>query len=202
LQGITSILGRRQVLFKMQRQGGKEESYVLNEGEREGDLEVLAIDEVAGSIKFNNQGTIQTLTMDKDASKPPAVAAPAAATAALPRPIPTVAAQGRPAGVPSPSPPPAAGGGSGVTAVGGQAAMRTIPTRTRRTGEEAGGSLAVASQPAEPAITPEEQTILMELDREANRDLIQKGEYPPPPPTELTPQGSYGMPELPPPPAE
>ncbi len=56
-----------------------EQSYILTEGQREGDIEVIEIDEKAGSVKVNNAGTIQTLTFEKDGAKLPATVAPPSA---------------------------------------------------------------------------------------------------------------------------
>jgi len=83
LTGITTIFGDKRVLMKAAPTAGKpnesktEQSYILSQGQREGDLEVLEIDEKAGSVKVNNAGTIQTLTFEKDGAKLPATQAPA-----------------------------------------------------------------------------------------------------------------------------
>ena len=83
LTGITTIFGDKRVLMKTAPPPGKpgagpksEESYILTEGQREGDIEVISIDEKAGSVKVNNAGTIQTLTFDKDGAKLPNTPAP------------------------------------------------------------------------------------------------------------------------------
>lgn len=78
LQGVTNILPRRQVLFKVQmpaRPGApvREISCVLSEGERLGEIEVLKIDVRAGTIKFNNHGFVQILSMADDAESVPAL---------------------------------------------------------------------------------------------------------------------------------
>jgi len=82
LTGITTILGNKRVLFKVQvpprpPAPPKEESYILSEGQRDGDIEVLEIDETGGVVKFNNHGTIQTLDLTNDATKPPNSSPPA-----------------------------------------------------------------------------------------------------------------------------
>ncbi len=76
LNGITSILGRVQVLFKASLspklgEPAKEMSFVLSAGQSENEIEVLDIDEKAGIVKFNNHGTIQSLDLEKDGAKLP-----------------------------------------------------------------------------------------------------------------------------------
>src|SRR5262249_37418731 len=72
LTGITTILGNKRALMKTPPPQGKpgeqpkgEQSYILTIGQREGDIEVLDIDEKAGSVKVNNAGTVLTLTFEK-----------------------------------------------------------------------------------------------------------------------------------------
>ena len=77
LTGITTILGNKLVLMKAvppdnaPGQATKEESLMLTEGQRQGDVEVLNIDEKAGSVRVNNSGSIMTLTFEKDGAKLP-----------------------------------------------------------------------------------------------------------------------------------
>lgn len=89
LTGMTTIFGKARVLMKTAPPPGKpnegpksEHSYILTEGERDGDIEVIAIDDKAGSVKVNNAGTIQTLTFEKDGAKLPTTMAPAPAPGA------------------------------------------------------------------------------------------------------------------------
>ena len=112
LTGITTILGNKRVLMKTAPPPGKpgegpktEQSYILTEGQREGDIEVIAIDEKAGSVKVDNGGTVQTLTFEKDGAKLPATAAPPSAPGAVPGAVPSLpAARGlQPPANPSPS---------------------------------------------------------------------------------------------------
>jgi hypothetical protein len=103
LQGVTTMLGRRQVLFKVHvpprpseparemsgilsdakyqmsfkeqvppRPGepANEAFFVLSEGEREGEIEVLEIDERAGTVRFNNHGSVEILNLKNDADRP------------------------------------------------------------------------------------------------------------------------------------
>ena len=87
LQGITDILGRKQVLFKVQLPPkppapAKEESFILTIGERQGEIEVLDINPKAGTVKVNNYGVITNLSLEFNSDKlvnVAPVAAPAAA---------------------------------------------------------------------------------------------------------------------------
>jgi hypothetical protein len=69
--GITTILGDKRVLLKLRfparpPEPAKEASCILTVGQREGPIEVLEIDETAGSVKVNNSGTVVVLTLAKD----------------------------------------------------------------------------------------------------------------------------------------
>ena len=93
LTGITTILGNKRALMKVAPsvakpgQASKEESLILTEGQREGEVEVLQIDERAESVKVNNSGTVMTLTFEKDGAKLPATPAPRAVPP-VPSPLP------------------------------------------------------------------------------------------------------------------
>lgn len=69
-KGIMTIFGRVQVLFTMaeeSRRGQpvKEHFLVLGEGEREGNVEVIRIDQENSVITFSNHGTIQELPLGR-----------------------------------------------------------------------------------------------------------------------------------------
>jgi hypothetical protein len=191
--GITTILGNKRALFKVQMparppEPAKEQAFILTEGQREGQIEVLEIDEKAGSIKFNNFGTIVTLTLDKDGAKLPNTPAPAVPPPGVPA---TAGYVPAPAGGSQP------GGGSAITTIGGAGAgLKSIPTRTLRLPSTAAGQTQ-ATGPA-PALSHEEQIILMELEREQHKN---DPKYPPPPPTPITPGGSEAVKIPQPPPA-
>ncbi|MCU0782909.1 MAG: hypothetical protein MUF81_02450 [Verrucomicrobia bacterium] len=137
LQGITSMFGRKQVLFGAMMPGSKpgepprKTPMVLSVGEREGEIEVLEINEAAGTVKFNNHGTEEIKDLAKDSAKVPP--GPLAAT------VPGISAPAVP-GVPPAragayNPVPAAqAAGSSVTTFGGSAGstLKNIPTRTVR----------------------------------------------------------------------
>jgi hypothetical protein len=91
LNGIATILGRKQAFMTLPAgigkpgQPAKEESFALAVGERDGPLEVLDINDKAGSVKIKNSGKQETLTFERNGVKgqaPPPVAGSAAAAVA------------------------------------------------------------------------------------------------------------------------
>lgn len=67
-QGVTTILNYRQALLTLSTTDNRERStkaisVVLREGEREGEVEVLKIDERHGLATIRNHGIIQTLAL-------------------------------------------------------------------------------------------------------------------------------------------
>jgi hypothetical protein len=77
--GIMSVLGHWQVLFKAGNtrpgQPAREDSYVLSEGQRQDDIEVVHIDAVAGRVTFNNHGILQDIPLpNAPTMSPPATA--------------------------------------------------------------------------------------------------------------------------------
>ena len=92
LTGITTILGNKRALLKVPAKPPKqkEESYILTEGQSEGDIEVLTIDEVAGTVKVMNHGVAQTLDFSINtkggvgSAGPTAMGSPATAQGSVP----------------------------------------------------------------------------------------------------------------------
>jgi len=188
LQGITTILGRKQVLLKIKvpakpPEPAHEKAVVLDEGLREGEVKVVEINPVTGTVKLDNAGTILSLNLAKDGEKPtPGAASPAAGSPA-PGAAPAVLPLARPSlpGVPSPATHAPAGG---VTAFGGgsshnisafgsnpnstdgfgNAGQKTIPTRTLRASTPAGGGTAQGGGEYQ-HLSPEAQAILIEAAR-------------------------------------
>ena len=75
LTGIVKAFGKKQVFFKTPPTGrpgeaAKEASFMLSEGERAGDIEVLEINEALGTIRVRNHGLEQPLSLEKDGMKP------------------------------------------------------------------------------------------------------------------------------------
>jgi hypothetical protein len=204
--GITTILGNKRALFKVQMpakppEPAHEQSMILAEGEREGEIEVISIDEKLGEIKFNSYGSLVSLTLEKDGAKLPASPAPAPIPGAPPNAVGSI-------------PPPVHGlssftpNGGAITTIGGAGSgLKTIPNRQLRvpgagmsgpafgSPNYGGTPTAQAQTPAnqQPALSAEEQAILIEVERERTKVAVSKGLLPPPPPTELTPPGSIGI---------
>ena len=85
LVGITTILQDKRALLKVQfpaqpPEPAKEVSCILTLGQREGPIEVLAIDETTGSVRVNNSGTEMLLSFARDGARqqdtPPLPVAP------------------------------------------------------------------------------------------------------------------------------
>jgi hypothetical protein len=185
LTGITTILGNKRVLMKEVPPAGppgatnKEESLILTEGQREGAVEVLAIDEKSGSVRVNNSGTEMTLTFEKDgvklASTPPPAPAPPT-PGALPATAP-------PPGTTNPSLPGTANpptrhfpGRLPRGTVPGQAPEAPLGFNAGATAPQPGAALPptgagpnppAAATPPLDGFTPEEQQIILQLQRDA-----------------------------------
>lgn len=81
LTGITTILGNKRALMKLTPpakpgEPAKEQSFTLAEKQRDGEVEVLEIDEKAGTVKVNEYGTIMTLSFTNNGVKAVTGAAP------------------------------------------------------------------------------------------------------------------------------
>lgn len=165
--GIMSISGQVQVLFKVAgKAGGKESSYILTEGQRQDDIEIVQIDEKKGLVTFNNHGVVQQLAL---------VVTPAA----------TGAASGPSTMMPGPNsiPAPTGGpnGGNGISRFGGRGGNfggRNRPgngtDNAAADGSDLGSNLRSvptrngAYQPAQeiPRMSPEEQAAAIIINTE------------------------------------
>ena len=81
LTGITTLMGHQRALLKATPaakpgEPAKEKSYLLTEGERQDELEVLAIDEKEGSVKLNYAGVQITVNFKDNAAASTAPATP------------------------------------------------------------------------------------------------------------------------------
>jgi len=137
--GITTIFGKLEVLFKVPaKPGGKDAYYDLMEGQSQDDIEVVKINEKTGTVTFNNHGIVQEL---------PLVVTPPSSTPA------STPTGGNP-GIPGIVPGGASGGNTGVNPFtsrfgnrglrnsnnpgGGNdgANMRAVPTRGGTSGQQ------------------------------------------------------------------
>lgn len=206
LQGIATLFGRKQVLFKTQvparppeYPAARDLALVLSEGQRDGDIEVLEINQADGTVKFNNNGRVELLTMKDDADKPtPGAVPPVAGVGASPATPPSLP------GLP-PSTPPAGrmtlpgvnpGASTVVTPFGASESSRpnpAIPQRTLRTTPGAGGAPGAtlgipqsnsqsSYQPPASPLSVDEQMAMLAVQHAAQQGGATSGLLPPLPP--------------------
>src|SRR6185369_4701692 len=158
LTGVTTIGGTKRVLMRVPMparppEPAKEESLMMTEGQRDGDIEVLEIDEKSGTVRLRNYGTEMTLNLDKDGAKPQTTP-----VAGLPATVPTLngTIPPPPRTIPTSMPP------------------RTlrVPPNPQGTENPAGNGFRPASgmnmQPGiqpQAALSPEEQVLMIEAQR-------------------------------------
>jgi hypothetical protein len=182
LTGITTVLGPKKALFMVKdvdtpgKPPNKEESVILREGERQGALEVLEINEKAETVRIKNDGTVSVLTFEK-AKLPSAPAVQPTAMAGGPTQprIPTFVPPqaGNPGYNPQVTPTsyPIVPNNPGAAANNYNNGLSSIPTRTLRTGQDEANNMSA-----------EEATTLALANQQANQDKIARGEMPPLPP--------------------
>jgi hypothetical protein len=184
--GIMSIFGQLQVLFKVAGKPPGQDAYTLSEGERQDDIEVTKIDEKTGIVTFNNHGVVQALPLVP--ATPSSSAAPASSFGNAAIPTGNSGANGfnnrfgnrggnfmgRNRGGGN------GGGGNGGNNSGGM-----------NNGSNSNGGHASVQNPLadqlSSGVTPETQPILLEANRIATQSQVDSGELPPLPITELTP---------------
>lgn len=126
LTGITTMLGNKRALMAVAVPNKQPETYMLTEGQRQGEIEVLEIDEKAGVVKVKNHGIPQSLDFKTDGAKPnPAPAVASTTPGVIPQPIPPPMPQANAAPGGNPQP---------------QIPVRTIPTRSMRIPAPPGGT--------------------------------------------------------------
>jgi hypothetical protein len=212
LTGITTLLGKR-AMFILQDPKTNRVSDLVREGERDRfitNLEVLTIDEKAGTVKVIFGGNEMTLDFANNGIRPPTnmMVATAGAAGSLARP-----------GMPTPVPgnvqpfggapgavtvPPPLSSGSASFNSGGQTGMRNVPTRPSRLGN-LGGTIPAGQGTAggdvvntAPALSPEQQIVVMrEQHRLAAQQNIELPPAPPAPGLEGLQGGSLAPPSLP-----
>jgi len=203
LAGITTIISPKRAILQWKEPAqpatpgkpaappGKEQSFIMVEGQREGIIEVLEINEKAGSVRIKNAGEPMLITFETHGVKLPNTPVPTAPPGALPGALPNPAGGAVPRnlnasfnpGAPAYNQP---GGHNPTPAVGGintaSSGLTSIPTRQLRSAPDLATTVA-----QQPPMTPETQIVLMEIERERTKDAVAAGELPPLPPTELTP---------------
>jgi hypothetical protein len=218
LRGIMTIFGKKQAIFDAPPTPApppkpgqppdppKQHSYMLAEGQREEDITVLRIDELARTVKVDNAGDIETLEFATNANK--TASAPAAAPSApnpfqgnpgmpgAPRTIP------RPLRIPVPGAAGAPGGfGSSVGNAGTAGAAQ--PAGSVNTGYGGAGfasyqnaqqAAADQQQSAAPTEQSVAQTVLTaEVNATRNAQLRAAGAKIPPIPHHPLARGLYGQ---------
>jgi hypothetical protein len=170
--GIMSILGQLQVLFKVPAtakpkpgEPAIDQSYILSEGQRQDDIEVVKIDEASGVITFNNHGETQVLPLVVTQPSATPVAAATVAPGGAPgggpgtRFTPGLVNPGGAVGPGGSFRPGGVGSGSGAANSlnqGGNAALGNVPIRAK--------TFNAASQVPE-GLTEDVQTIAIEATR-------------------------------------
>jgi hypothetical protein len=186
LTGITTILGKKLAFMNVQvpAKPGEQakagpQSFMLGVGEREGEIEVIEIDEKAGTVKLNDYGVITNVPFAKLPNTPSAPVN----TAGIPGPHP-IPNMGNPAMAPQRSIPglptrtlrvPSQGGPGTGTGNGGGAPLPGLTGGTHTT--------AATPQQSAPPMTAEEEAVMTEVNRELYRS---DSRIPPLPPTPIT----------------
>ncbi len=174
LNGITTILAQKKALLKVvppakkPGQPSKEESYILGEHQREGEIEVLKIDEHAGLVKIENSGTPMTVTFEQNNSQPTPAAQPPSPGIGM---IPNTRSASRPGPhtLPSRFPRlPLSSSASVPTPPVPQTSPANVPSPTGFATPPVPNSSNTT--PTAQQVTPEEQAFLLELQNEINRE--------------------------------
>ncbi|PWU09232.1 MAG: hypothetical protein C5B50_27915 [Verrucomicrobia bacterium] len=221
LTGIMTIFGKKQALMKAPPSGPpkpgeapKERYYTLTEKEKQDDVEVVEIDEIAKKVKVLNAGVEQTLVFSTNAP-PMAAGAPVPMPGAMPSPTgftpatpPNPYMQGggmKPITIPSRTlrtpgagynPPGAAVGNGGVdpATAGLIAPSVSLDGRTLNLGGPGsqGGQYTAEVNPALVGLNRDELGLVMEAERLHTAEDVQKGLIAPMPVTHLTQPGAPG----------
>lgn len=186
--GIMGVFGNYQVLFKVAAAkpapNEKEQFYILSEGQRQDDIEVVKIDNARSLITFDNHGTSQELPLaEASASGGASVASAGGPNTPSPFSAPGPRGNGGPIGLTSfGANPGSSGSGAGTTWQN----PNNQPGGPANGGLNFGGSVqGRIYQPEAPNLTPEAATILTEANKAAAE---QRGDGTAPmyPPTALT----------------
>jgi hypothetical protein len=165
-----------------------EETYIMNQGERQGTLELVAVNVKAGTAKIKLEGQESTISMRTNA--PMRAGTPMAAAAGM---IPRPPAYTPPAaaGYTPPAPPGVASAGQGGYYSGGSPNGSNPDPASGLNGGQNGIPPRPVRTDQPPQLSPEEQTLMIEAQRQ---DAIQRGDSVAIilPPTEMSPPGFGG----------
>jgi hypothetical protein len=67
LKGITTMHGTKRVMIDVQAAGSTGKSYIMREGERQGELEILEINPKTATVKIKNDDVVSTITFSTNA---------------------------------------------------------------------------------------------------------------------------------------
>jgi hypothetical protein len=234
LLGFDTLTGQKRVMLKAPPVPAKgaqpakgEQSYMLSEGQRDGDIEVLQINAVARTVKINNNGVEMFLDFTNNGVKMPTIAAIAPGTVPPPggvqpglQPIPAPAGYTAPGSAPGMRPLPSrplravpAGNASGTTS--GAGTVRTPAIATSAAAQNGLAVRAVPTQggaldanlnmgtarpqptlqpnwPPEVQLTPEEQALIIEAQRQVHANDPNQAPLPPTPLSPPVPQPNQG----------
>lgn len=197
--GIMDVFGQLQALFKVSLPGkggqpAKDQSYMLSEGQRQDDIEVIKIDNKAATITFDNHGTTQEIPLEtaKDSGGGPGPVTGGAAPGGggfSPGLAPFHPRPGMSPGLPPGDAPAGNPFQPQSNNNGDNSNPASIPVANAGNGQ-----LDVAAQAAQntQGLTLEQQAVLIETERLANEDKIKNGSFPMLPPTPYTPPDTTG----------
>jgi hypothetical protein len=189
LNGIMSIFGQLQVLFKVADKTPGQDAYILGEGQQQDEIEVTKIDDKAGIVTFNNHGIVQVLPLVAATSSGPA---PAPSFTPGSRPMPRMLPGGR-------------GGNTGANGFNNRFGNRSgnLPGSTGSGGNggsnPAGdngsnsGNMPTIVQHPQNTMSVLESDAIIEVTRELTKKDVLEGNMPPLPPTEGTPSDATGI---------
>ncbi len=170
LTGITTILSGKRAFFLVQEQGKQPESKMLKEGERDGQIEVISINESSGSVKLKVGDKETELTFEKDGIKPPS--SPSAPAPGSGVPVPSVPIMPG-AVIPSASPTTTGITPSGTTVGGIGSSMPTRPLRSTADMSPTAMASGIATGGAVNIATPSGQGATLQVGSTARQPKLQ-----------------------------
>jgi hypothetical protein len=201
LNGISTILSKKKALLTVipqttkPGQPAKPESFILAENQREGEIEVLKIDERAGIVKIDNSGKPMTITFEETKkSQPSTTYQPPSGTGMVPntvRTLPSRFPRSALSAAPAPLPAGAQTSPGTVPSATGYSATGYPPNGYPANGYVTPNNTASGGQ----QLTPEEQTFLSDVQNAVNNQNQPQPPKPPPGRTSLPPPPDNYLPK-------